>query len=305
MLSTPRRPFLDLARSRVVVLDGAMGSNLQQRAFDLRRDWLGHENISEVLNFTRPEVIQEIHEAFLEVGCDGVETNTFGANPIVLVEADMAERTFENNVAAARIARRACDKFETPDRPRYVVGSIGPGTKILTLGMTDWATMEASYFEQVRGLLAGGADVLLVETQQDMLAAKCCLVAIERAFADAGRRVPVMVQFSFDQDAGNQTLTGSDASAVVATFRPYDNVDVLGLNCAFGPSELTESVRFIAEHWPKLVSVLPNAGLPIMVDGKSVFPMNPADFTKGMMRFVEDFGANIVGGCCGTMPEHL
>jgi 5-methyltetrahydrofolate--homocysteine methyltransferase len=282
-----------------------MGSNLQQRHFDLQRDWLGHENISEVLNFTRPEVIQEIHEAFLAVGCDAVETNTFGANKIVLAEAEMADRVFENNRVAAEIARRACDRFETPDRPRYVVGAIGPGTKILTLGMTDWATMLDSYREQVRGLLAGGVDVLLIETQQDMLAAKCCLVAIEQAFAELQRRLPVMLQFSFDQDNGNQTLTGSDPSAVVATFAPYSQVDVLGVNCAFGPVELSESVRFIAENWPRLVSALPNAGLPVMVDGKTHFPMGPVDFAKGMMRFVEEFGVNIVGGCCGTMPEHL
>ena len=209
--------FLDLVRQRVVVLDGAMGSNLQLRDFDLKRDWLGHENISEVLNFTRPEVIQEIHESFLAVGCDAVETNTFGGMKIVMAEADMADRVFENNKVAAEIARRACDKFETPDRPRYVVGSIGPGTKILTLGHTDWATMEASYFEQVRGLLAGGADVLLIETQQDMLAAKCAICAANRAMAEAGRTVPIMLQFSFDQDAGNQTLTGSEYGIVSST----------------------------------------------------------------------------------------
>src|SRR6201995_205292 len=172
-----RKPFLQLAQERVVVLDGAMGANLQCRPLDLQRDWLGHENISEVLNFFRPDVIQEIHEAFLAVGCDGVETNTFGANKIVLAEADMANRVFENNVAAAQIARRACEKFETPDRPRYVVGSIGPGTKIITLGMTDWETMEESYFEQIKGLLAGGVDVLLVETQQDTLCVKNIIVA--------------------------------------------------------------------------------------------------------------------------------
>src|ERR1700722_20846636 len=143
-----------------------MGANLQERSFDLERDWLGHENMSEVLNFTRPEVIQEIHEAFLAVGCDGVETNTFGANKIVMAEADMAERVFENNKVAAEIARRACDKFETPDRPRYVIGSIGPGTKIVTLGQTNWDDMTRSFAEQMQGLLEGDADVLLIETQQ-------------------------------------------------------------------------------------------------------------------------------------------
>src|SRR4051812_30653085 len=145
-----RKPFLNLAAQRVVLLDGAMGANLQCRTLDLQKDWLGHENISEVLNFSRADVIQEIHEAFLEVGCDAVETNTFGANKIVMAEAGMADRVFENNHLAAVLARRACDKFETAHRPRYVVGSIGPGTKLLTLGMTTWETMLDSYREQMR-----------------------------------------------------------------------------------------------------------------------------------------------------------
>lgn len=300
-----RKPFLNLAAERVVVLDGAMGSNLQCRTLDLNKDWMGHENISEVLNLSRPDVIAEIHEAFLEVGCDAVETNTFGANQIVLAEAGMAERTREINHLAAELARRSCDKFEKPDKPKYVVGSIGPGTKILTLGMTTWDTMLESYYEQMVGLITGGADVLLLETQQDMLAIKCAIAAANRAFAETGKKLPIMVQASFDQDNGNQMLTGSDPSALVAAFEPYDEVQILGLNCAFGPYELAESTRFIAENWPRLVSVLPNAGLPIMVDGKSHFPMTPSDFTKGVMRFVNDFGVNVVGGCCGTMPEHL
>ncbi|QOV89054.1 methionine synthase [Humisphaera borealis] len=300
-----RKPFLELARERVVVLDGAMGSNLQIRPLDLQKDWLGQENISEVLNFSRPDVIQEIHEAFLAVGCDGVETNTFGANKIVMAEADMADRVYENNIAACKIARAACDKYETPDRPRYVIGSVGPGTKILTLGHTDWDTMEDSYFEQFRGLIDGGADVLLIETQQDMLVIKCAIAAANRAMKQAGKRLPIMVQASFDLNGGQNMLTGCDPSAFVATFEPFADVDVLGLNCAFGPTELTETMKYITGNWPKLVSALPNAGLPIMVDGKSVFPMNPADFTKGVKRFVSEFGVNIVGGCCGTMPEHL
>ncbi|HEX8525080.1 MAG TPA: methionine synthase, partial [Tepidisphaeraceae bacterium] len=300
-----RRSFLDVIKERVIVLDGAMGSNLQCRHLDHQRDWMGHENISEVLNFSRPDMIQEIHEAFLEVGCDGVETNTFGANKIVLAEAGMAERVFENNKAAAEIARRACEKFETSDRPRFVFGAIGPGTKLLTLGHTDWETAFDSYREQVRGLLAGGADVLLIETQQDMLVIKCILAAANEAMREAGRRLPIVVQASFDTDNGHQMLTGSDASALVATFLPYREIDVLGVNCAFGPYELAESTRYLCENWPRYVSALPNAGLPVMVEGKSHFPMGPADFVKGVMRFVNDFGVNLVGGCCGTMPEHL
>jgi 5-methyltetrahydrofolate--homocysteine methyltransferase len=300
-----RKPFLTLASERIVVLDGAMGSNLQTRTLDLHKDWLGQENISEVLNFSRPDVIQEIHEAFLAVGCDAVETNTFGANKIVLAEAEMAHRTFENNKVAAEIARRACLRFESPDRPRYVIGSIGPGTKLLTLGHTDWDTMLDSYTEQVRGLLAGGADVLLIETQQDVLVIKCVIAACNAAFAEAGRRLPIMVQASFDLNGGQNMLTGTQPDGFVATFDAFPEINVLGVNCAFGPPELTETVRFIAENWRGMVSALPNAGMPIMVNGKSVFPMNPGDFTKGMLRFVEEFGVNIVGGCCGTMPAHL
>ncbi len=300
-----RRSFLDCVRERVVVLDGAMGSNLQCRHLDHERDWLGHENISEVLNFSRPELIQEIHEAFLEVGCDGVETNTFGANKIVMAEADMAQRVFENNKAAAEIARRACEKFETSDRPRFVFGSLGPGTKLLTLGHTTWDIALDSYREQIRGLLAGGVDVLLVETQQDMLMIKCIIAAANQAMTEAHRRVPIVVQASFDTDNGNQMLTGSDASALVASFVPYREIDVLGVNCAFGPYDLAETTRYLCENWPRYVSVLPNAGLPVMVEGRSHFPMGPEDFTKGVMRFVEEFGVNLVGGCCGTMPEHL
>src|SRR6202789_4191539 len=232
-------PFLELVRRRVVVLDGAMGSNLQLRHFDLKRDWMGQENISEVLNFTRPEVIQSIHEEFLAVGCDGVETNTFGANKIVMAEADMAERGFQNNKAPREIARRACEKFETPDRPRYVVGSIGPGTKLISLGHTDWDTMLDSYAEQVRGLMAGGVDVLLIETQQDLLCIKCIIASANKVFTEVGKRVPIIVQAFFDL-GGTNMLVGSDPSALVAAIEPFVEVDVLGLNCAFGPNELTE-----------------------------------------------------------------
>jgi 5-methyltetrahydrofolate--homocysteine methyltransferase len=300
-----RIPFIELVKRRVVVLDGAMGSNLQCRTFDLHRDWRGNENASEILNLTRPETIQEIHEAFLEVGCDAVETNSFNGSANDLEEADLSDQAESVNRTAAEIARRACDKFETPDRPRYVIGSIGPTRKLISVGFTTWDALQASFLPQMRGLISGGADALLIETQQDMLAIKCAIAAANVAMKDLGRRIPIMVQASFDTASGAQMLSGADAAALVATIEPFAEVDVLGLNCAFGPFELTETVRYIAETWPRLVSALPNAGLPIMVDGKTQFPMGPADFVKGMMRFVEDFGVNIVGGCCGTMPEHL
>jgi 5-methyltetrahydrofolate--homocysteine methyltransferase len=300
-----RRPFFDTVRDRVVVLDGAMGSNLQCRTLHVHDDWMGHENASEVLNLSRPDVIQEIHEAFLAVGCDGVETNTFNGSANDLEEADLSARAEEVNRLAAQIARKACDKFETSDRPRYVIGSIGPTRRLVSVGMTSWDTLLASFIPQMRGLISGGADVLLIETQQDLLAIKCAINAANIAMKDLGRTVPIMVQASFDQDNGNQMLSGADPSALVAAIKPYDEVVSLGLNCAFGPIELTESARFISENWPRFVSALPNAGLPVLVDGKTQFPMGPSDYTKGIMRFVEEFGVNIVGGCCGTMPEHM
>ena len=297
-------PFLELVRRRVVVLDGAMGSNLQCRTLDVKRDWLGHENASEVLNLSRPDIIQEIHEAFLAVGCDAVETNSFNGSANDLAEADLSNRAEEVNRTAAQIARRACDKFESADRPRYVVGSVGPTRRLATIGMTNWDALVESFLPQMRGLISGGADVMLIETQQDLLAIKCAISAANLAMAELGRRVPLMVQASFDQ-GGQKMLTGSDPTALIAAIEPYAEVEVLGANCAFGPPELTETVRYLCENWPRLTSALPNAGLPIMVDGKSHFPMTPPDFTRGMMRFVQEFGVNIVGGCCGTMPEHL
>jgi 5-methyltetrahydrofolate--homocysteine methyltransferase len=301
-----RPDFLSFCARRVAILDGAMGSNLQCRTLDVQRDWMGHENASEVLNFSRPDIIQEIHEAFLAVGCDAVETNSFNGSAEDLSDADLSSRAEEVNRAAAEIARRACDKFETPENPKYVVGSIGPTRKLISIGNTDWATLLKSFTPQMRGLIMGGADVLLIETQQDVLAIKCAINAANRAMKELGKRVPIMVQGSFDTNGGQQMLAGSDPSALVAAIEPYAEVASLGVNCAFGPPELTETVRFIAENWPRLVSALPNAGLPVLDDkGRASFPMTPPDFTRGMMRFVEDFGVNIIGGCCGTMPEHL
>jgi 5-methyltetrahydrofolate--homocysteine methyltransferase len=283
-----------------------MGSNLQCRTLDLKRDWMGHENASEVLNLSRPDIIQEIHEEFLGVGCDAVETNSFNGSAEDLSEADLSSRAEEVNRIAAQIARKACEKFETSERPRYVVGSVGPTRKLISVGFTNWNALYESFTPQMRGLISGGADVILIETQQDLLATKCAINAANRAMKELGRRVPMMVQGSFDTNGGQQMLAGSDASALVAAIEPYSEVMSLGVNCGFGPPELSETVRFITENWPRLVSALPNAGLPVLDEkGRGTFPMTPPDFTRGMVRFVEEFGVNIVGGCCGTMPEHL
>ena len=305
-MSAARKPFLDLVSQRVGVLDGGMGSALQERDdLDPQRDWLGHENMSEVLNLTRPDVIRQIHRGFLEIGCDAVETNSFGGNRIVMTEAGMADKAYEVSRRAAEIAREVCDEFETADRPRYVIGAMGPGTKLISFGATTWEEMEQSYFDNARGLIDGGADVLIIETAQDLLQVKVALASIRRAFYETRRKLPIMVQASFDLNNGANMLTGPDPETFVATFLPFDEIDVLGVNCAYGPQELTDAVQTICRIWPRYVSVLPNAGLPVMIDAKSCFPLGAKDFADGMMRFVEEFGVNIVGGCCGTKVAHL
>ncbi|MCY2952034.1 MAG: methionine synthase [Planctomycetota bacterium] len=300
-----RPSFLDIVRQRILVLDGAMGTSIHTYPLDLHRDWLGHENCSEILTQTRPDVIREIHESFLAAGSDAVETNTFGANRIVLAEFGIADQTFDLNKRAAEIAREACLRHESPDRPRFVIGAAGPGTKLLTLGQTTWELMEQSYYEQFRGLIAGNVDALLIETAQDLLQIKCAIAAATRALAQARIQLPLMVQCSMDNNAGQSMLLGTDASAVVASILPYDQVVSLGLNCATGPTELTEHVHYLSQNWPRLISVLPNAGMPLMVDGHAQFPLTPPDFARAMIRFVNDFGVNIVGGCCGTTPAHI
>ena len=313
--TSKRKPFLDLVAERTVFLDGAMGSALQERHdLELERDWMGQENMSEVLNFSRPDVIRDIHRSFLDIGCDAVESNTFGGNRIVMAEAEMEDKAYEVSKLGAEIARAACDEYETPENPKYVVGSIGPGTKLVSLGNCSWDEMETSYYDNVLGLIDGGADVLLIETVQDLLQVKVAIAAINRAMderglkglqRDGGDRLPIMVQLSMDLNAGQSMLMGSDSEVAVATLLPFEEIDVLGLNCATGPTELAEHIRYFSQTWPRYISCLPNAGLPIMVDGQSHFPLQPNDFAAGMMRFVEDFGVNIVGGCCGTKTTHI
>ena len=295
--------FLESLAKRILVLDGAMGTNIHAFPLDVQKDYAGLENCSEILCKTRPDVIRTIHEGFLAAGCDAVETNTFGSNKIVLNEFGIAGEVFDLNRRAVEIAREACLKYSTPDRPRFVIGSMGPGTRLPTLGHTTFDVLVDSYREQVRGLLAGGVDALLIETQQDLLTVKAALNAAMDVMGETGQQVPVMVQVTIETTG--TMLVGSDMSAVVAAIEPYDCVVSLGLNCATGPAEMGEHVQYLAHHWPRLISVLPNAGLPIIVDGKAHYPLTPADFAKSLMRFVNDYGVNIVGGCCGTTYTHL
>ncbi len=295
-------PFLAELSRRVLVFDGAMGTSIH--ALDLTLDdFRGLENCSEILNESRPDAIEQIHRSFLEVGCDAVETNTFGANRIVLAEFDLAERTYELNVAAAQIARRAVDAYSTPDRPHFVIGSIGPGTRLASLRQTTYDILVDSYLDQCRGLLDGGADVLLIETCQDILQTKAALHAARAAFDKAGRRVPLMCQVTMETTG--TMLMGTDIAAAVATLEAFPEVDVIGLNCATGPQEMSEHVRYLAKHCSRYLSVLPNAGLPQVVDGQPHFPLTPDELARWLREFIVDDGVSIVGGCCGTTPAHL
>src|SRR5258708_7814049 len=293
--------FLQTVKERVVVYDGAMGTNIQKRNPTLDDYW-GKENCSEVLVLSRPDIIREIHAECFAVGCDVVETNTCGGTGLVLGEFDLRDKVREINLKAAQLAREVAQQFSTKDRPRFVAGSMGPTTKLPSLGHIGWDAMVESYEEQAAALIEGGVDVLLIETCQDLLQAKIATVGVLEAMRKAGRRLPVTVQVTL-QESGTMLL-GTEIGAALTALEPYD-VDVIGLNCATGPVEMNDAVRFLGLNSTKHVSVLPNAGLPQNVGGHAVYKLTPEELAKYHKHFVADYGVRIVGGCCGTRPEHL
>jgi 5-methyltetrahydrofolate--homocysteine methyltransferase len=295
--------FLERLRQRVLLCDGGTGTLIQAETWDLEKDFLGLENCSEVLNLTRPDFVAGVHRAYFEAGADCVETNTFGANKVVLAEFGLADRTYETALRATEIARQVADGFSTPEWPRYVLGSVGPGTKLASLGHTDYDTLEDSYAEQARGMLDGGIDCFLLETNQDLLTIKAAVNGCKLARRERGREdVPIFVQVTIE--ATGAMLVGSDIAAAAVAIDALD-VDGMGLNCATGPAEMAEHVKWLAEHWRHNISVMPNAGLPMLVDGKTEYPLVPAELADWHRRFVEEDGVNLVGGCCGTTPDHI
>ncbi len=295
--------FLEALRERVLFFDGAFGTGVQAR--DLGPDDFGGpalEGCNEHLVLTRPDVIRDLHAGYFEVGVDAVETATFGSFPVVLTEYDIAAKTVEMNEVAARLAKEVAHDFSTPDRPRWVIGSIGPGTKLPSLGHIGFADLRDAYVPQVEGLLRGGVDVLLIETVQDLLQGKAALVACRRAMASTGVDVPVMIQVTMETTG--RMLVGSEIGAAVTALEAMQP-DVIGLNCATGPGEMTEHLRYLSQHARPFLSCLPNAGLPSIVEGRTHYDLTPEALADAHERFVTEFGLNIVGGCCGTTPEHL
>src|SRR5918912_882028 len=294
---------------RVLIYDGAMGTNIQRHRLTAE-DFGGkqYEGCNDYLVLTRPDVIRGIHESFLAVGCDVVETCTFQSTPHRLREWGLADEVREINVQAARIAREACDRFASPDRPRFVAGSIGP-TGMLpssndpTLSAVTFDELSANFYEQAAALVEGGVDVLLIETSQDILEVKAAVAGIHRLFAELGRRVPVQAQVTLD--TSGRMLLGTDVASAMTTIEAL-GVDVIGLNCSTGPEHMREPIRYLSQNATHPISCIPNAGLPLNTGvGEAVYPLEPAPMAQALAEFVRDFGVRIVGGCCGTTPEHL
>ncbi|PWI08196.1 methionine synthase [Streptomyces sp. NWU339] len=288
--------------TRVVVADGAMGTMLQAQDPTLE-DFEDLEGCNEILNLTRPDIVRSVHSAYFDAGVDCVETNTFGANLTALGEYDIAERVVELSEAGARIAREAADEFTARDgRPRWVLGSMGPGTKLPTLGHTTFTAIRDAYQQNAEGLLAGGADALLVETTQDLLQTKASVIAARRAMETAGHEGPLIV--SVTVETTGTMLLGSEIGAALTALEPL-GIDMVGLNCATGPAEMSEHLRYLARHSRIPLSCMPNAGLPELTKDGARYPLSPKELADAQENFVRDYGLSLVGGCCGTTPEHL
>ncbi|WP_206933978.1 methionine synthase [Roseococcus thiosulfatophilus] len=299
MASRPH--LLDALRDRVLLCDGGMGSRVQALTLDIVKDFWDKENCTEVLSLSRPELIREIHRGYYEAGADMVLTNTFGGSPITLEEFELGDRAFEINKVGVELAREAAESF-ADGRHRWVVGDIGPGTKLPSLGHVTYDALEAALTEQCLGLIAGGADALLTETNQDTLYIKAAVNAAKIAKARTKSDIPIFVQVTVETTG--TLLVGPDIAAAAAVIHSLD-VPLIGLNCATGPQEMAEHVRWLSQNWPGLLSVQPNAGLPELVDGKTHYPLGAEEMATWMERFVVEDGFNLIGGCCGTSTPHI
>ncbi|MBV9204850.1 MAG: methionine synthase [Actinobacteria bacterium] len=286
---------------RVVVADGAMGTMLQASDATLD-DFTGYEGCNEILNITRPDIVTGIHQAYLDAGADCITTNSFGTNLGNLGEYGIADRIGELSEASARVARAAADRSATPDRPRWVLGSIGPGTKLPTLGHTTFRELRDTYQANAEGLLRGGADALIIETCQDLLQAKAAIIGAKRAAAQLASDTLIIAQVTIETTGA--MLLGSEIAAALTALEPL-GIDMIGLNCATGPGEMSEHLRYLAAHARIPISCEPNAGLPVLTSGGARYPLTPDQLADAHDRFTREFGLSLVGGCCGTTPEHI
>jgi 5-methyltetrahydrofolate--homocysteine methyltransferase len=293
--------ILQALRDRVLLCDGGTGSRVQVMPLEIERDYWGQENCTEVLNLSRPDIVRELARGYFAAGADIVQTNTFGGSPITLAEFSLGDRAREINRVAAELAREAAGEF-VDGRQRFIIGSVGPGTKLPSLGNIDYDTLESALAEQCRGLLDGGVDAILVETCQDTLQIKAAVNGAKIARAEAGWDTPIFVQVTVETTG--TLLVGPDIAAAATVVQALD-IPLMGLNCATGPQEMAEHVRWLSANYPGFLSVQPNAGLPELVDGKTRYPLGAADMATWVERFVAEDGVNLIGGCCGTDVSHI
>src|SRR5580658_905687 len=294
--------LLDYLADRVLLCDGAMGTETQARNLDIARDFHDHENCTEILCESRPDLVREIHRGYLAAGSDAIQSNSFGGSPITLNEFGIADKAFALNKLSAELARETIAEFAHDGRSRFVLGSLGPGTRLPTLGHVAYQPLEDALALQCDGLIAGGVDAILIETCQDPLQIKAAVNGAKRARAAAGSDTPIFVQVTVETTG--TLLVGPDIAAAATVIHALD-VPLIGLNCATGPQEMAEHVRFLSQNWPGKISVQPNAGLPELVDGKTHYPLGAEDMAGWVERFVVEDGVNLIGGCCGTSIPHI
>ena len=299
---TPRsQHLLDAIKSRVVVADGAMGTMIQEASPSMD-DFQNYEGCNEILNVTRPDIISSIHAQYLKAGAEAIETNTFGANFANLAEYGIEDRIEELALAGAQVARQVADDFSTDEKPRYVLGSVGPGTKLPSLGHEKFSVLRDAYQKQCVGLLNGGVDAILIETAQDLLQAKSAVIGAKRAMKSLNIFVPIIVSVTIETTG--TMLLGSEIGAALTALSAL-GIDSIGLNCATGPTEMSEHLRYLSKYSDLPVTVMPNAGLPILGAHGAHYPLTPSELAVAQLQFVNDYGAGLVGGCCGTTPAHI
>ncbi|MEI6591016.1 MAG: homocysteine S-methyltransferase family protein, partial [Actinomycetes bacterium] len=301
MFNPRSQALLEAVRTRVVVGDGAMGTMIQDSAPSLE-DFQGHEGCNEVLNQTRPELIANIHAEYLKAGAEAIETNTFGANLSNLGEYGIESRIEELAESGARIARSVADDFATEAKPRWVLGSIGPGTKLPSLGHAPFAQLRDAYQKTAQGLIRGGADALLIETSQDLLQAKSAVIGAKRGMKALQEHLPIFVSVTIETTG--TMLLGTEIGAALTTLAAL-GISGIGLNCATGPTEMSEHLRYLARFSDLPMVVMPNAGLPILGPHAAHYPLTPSELANSHKQFVQEYGVGLAGGCCGTTPAHI